>query len=133
VIAALLQQWQLLLAIFAVALGYGEFSAYCVGRISRRTAVTIGGFVVILLVMALYATSPPSQLGPIEAVVYLLVSIWVVAVPLAIIGFIARRLAGADPLIWKHVGLVVVSLLAAGIWPIFGLFSICTVGVGCDL
>jgi VIT1/CCC1 family predicted Fe2+/Mn2+ transporter len=72
-------------------------------------------------------------LGPLEALVYLLVSIWVAAVPLAMIGYISRRLVRADPPIWKHIGLVVAALLAAGIWPIFGLFSVCTVGVGCDL
>ena len=129
-IAVLLEELPILLVIFAGVFGYAEFSAYCVGRISSRASAVIGIVVMMMLVVALFEMSYAPQTQPLA---YFLVMVWIVAVPLGIVGLVSRLLTRADPPIWTHVGLVVVSVLATGIWPIFSLWSICTIGVGCDL
>ncbi len=128
------EYWRVVLALWpllAGALVFAEVSLYFAARRWFRVVVLIGVATCGSLVVLDYALQPPSYAMQVQPVAYFLVILWVIGVPLAILSAAALLLAQVAWPIWRHLGLLLISVGVIAALPLFGLWSMCASGVDC--
>jgi len=120
-----------LLPWLAGTLVFVEIAAYFASRGLLRLQVFTSVSVLALLVLLEYAIQPRSYAMQMRPIAYFLVYAWTMAVPLAVLSAGAYLLSKTDAAVWRHIGLLALSVAVIAVLPIFALWSICASGVDC--
>lgn len=114
-----------------VALAYAQFALFCSRRRLVKWLIFVAVAVVIGLMVLEDRTAGPSGAKENWPIATLLVGIWVMTVPVAILSGGALAISRLTKELWRQVSLIFLVLLTMFFWPIFALFSVCASGIDC--